>query len=626
MRYGYACIFLFLVVVTNAQQNIAISQLNDKAEALLNSNPNKALELARNAFAEAEKAKDEEGQCRALVLRGIGNYKVDNYDLALSRLNEAVEYCEKYKDTSNLAFATYWLGNSHLHNGDYAKALDSYMRVIELANYRNDNKNLARALDGKASIYEALGDYTKAEELYNGSLSLAQKIGFKEWYPTVYFSLANLAYAKGDVNGAIARYKEAIKESEAVGNLNNKANCLQQLASIYYGKNESRTAMEYIQQAMDVFQQTGSVSSFSYSRLLMAAILLKDRLYDDAIALAQKSYAEGKSKKEVRLQRDAAEILYYGYLGKGNNAKALESHVLFHNLSESEYKDEVTRKVTQQELQSNFERERAIEAAKQAKINAQKDTELAQENMVKKLYMIGFGFILVIAGLSIFAFVQKRKDTSLIANEKTKSDKLLLSILPGDVIADIKQSGNVHHIQPSTVLFADIKSFARGAGANPDKLNELKEQSVKKLDDIALRYRLNRVKNISDACLYVADPIPDGQAGAQNAMQAATEMADYIERLKDEQLKKGEQYVDVSIGMHSGPMIAGIVGVRKTDHDIWGDAVNIAARMEQHSEAGKLNISETTYELVKGKYKGRHHGKITDRNNNEIEMFFIETV
>ena len=71
-------------------------------------------------------------------------------------------------------------------------------------------------------------------------------------------------------------------------------------------------------------------------------------------------------------------------------------------------------------------------------------------------------------------------------------------------------------------------------------------------------------------------------------------------------------------------MIAGIVGVRKTDHDVWGDTVNIAARMEQHSETGKINVSERAYEMVKDKYKGKHHGKITDRNNDEIEMFFLE--
>lgn len=623
MKHWYACL-LSLLVFTLSAQHKAISELNDTAEALLNSNPNRALELARKATTEAEDTKNTAEYCRSLVLRGIANYKVDDYDKALARFNEAVEQSNKYADTSNLAYATYWLGNVHLHNSDYAKALDSYLKVAELASKTKDLKNLARSQDGRASIYEALGELDKAEEFYLQSLESARKANYKEWYPTIKFSLANIAYSQGNTNEAVATYTEAIKESEAVGNLNNKANSLQQLASIYYTQNNSRTAMKYIQEAMDIFQQTGSSSSFSYSRLLMAAILLKDRQYDDAISLAQKSFEEGEKKKENRLQRDAAEILYYAYLGKGNNAKALESHVLFHNLSESEYKNEVTKKVTQQELQSNFEREREIETARQAKLNAEKDTKIAEQRMTQKVYMIGIGFILIIAGLSIFAFMQKRKDTRLIANEKTKSDKLLLSILPADVITDIKQSGTVHNMQSSSVLFADIKNFAKGPNADLGKLNQLKEQAIKKLDDIALRYRLSRIKNISDASLYVAEPVPDGAAAINNVMQAATEMMAYVEKLKETQLANGEQYIDLSIGIHSGPMVAGIVGVRKTDHDVWGDTVNIAARMEQHSEVGKINLSERAYEMVKDKYRGRHHGKITDRNNHEIEMFFIE--
>lgn len=623
MKYWYACLLSILAFALSAQHK-TITELNDTAETLLNSNPMKALEIARKASIEAEEAKAYAEYCRSLVLRGIANYKVDNYEKATERFDNAVEECTKHADTPSLAYAIYWQGNIYLHNSEYAKALDSYLQVAELAAKTNDLKNLARSQDGRASIYEALGELDKAEELYLHSLQSAQKAQYREWYPTVKFSLANIAYTQGNIQQAIEVYNEAIKESEAVGNLNNKANSLQQLASIYYTQNKSQEAMKYIQQAMDIFQQTGSTSSFSFSRLLMAAILLKDRQYDDAISLAQKSFDEGKAKKENRLQRDAAEILYYAYLGKGNNSKALESHVLFHNLSESEYKNEVTKKVTQQELQSNFEREREIEGARQAKLNLEKDTKIAEQRMTQKLYIIGLGFILIIAGLSIFAFMQKRKDTRLIADEKTKSDKLLLSILPADVIADIKQSGTVHSTQPSSVLFADIKNFARGANADVAKLNQLKEQAIKKLDDIAMRYRLSRIKNISDACLYVAEPHPDGVAAVNNVMQAATEMMTYVEKLKETQLANGEQYIDLSIGIHSGPMIAGIVGVRKTDHDVWGDTVNIAARMEQHSETGKINVSERAYEMVKDKYKGKHHGKITDRNNDEIEMFFIE--
>lgn len=623
MKYWYACLLSIVALALSAQHK-TITELNDTAETLLNSNPMKALEIARKASIEAEEAKAYAEYCRSLVLRGIANYKVDNYEKATERFDNAIEASTKHADTTSLAYATYWLGNIYLHNSEYAKALDSYLQVAELAAKTNDLKNLARSQDGRASIYEALGELDKAEELYLHSLQSAQKAQYKEWYPTVKFSLANIAYTQGNIQQAIDVYNEAIKESEAVGNLNNKANSLQQLASIYYTQNKSQEAMKYIQQAMDIFQQTGSASSFSFSRLLMAAILLKDRQYDDAISLAQKSFDEGKAKKENRLQRDAAEILYYAYLGKGNNTKALESHVLFHNLSESEYKNEVTKKVTQQELQSNFEREREIEGARQAKLNLEKDTQIAEQRMTQKLYIIGIGFILIIAGLSIFAFMQKRKDTRLIADEKTKSDKLLLSILPADVIADIKQSGTVHNTQPSSVLFADIKNFARGANADIAKLSQLKEQAIKKLDDIAMRYRLSRIKNISDACLYVAEPHPDGVAAVNNVMHAATEMMAYVEKLKETQLTNGEQYIDLSIGIHSGPMIAGIVGVRKTDHDVWGDTVNIAARMEQHSETGKINVSERAYEMVKDKYKGKHHGKITDRNNDEIEMFFLE--
>lgn len=623
MKYWYACLLSIVALALSAQHK-TITELNDTAETLLNSNPMKALEIARKASIEAEEAKAYAEYCRSLVLRGIANYKVDNYEKATDLFDNAIEASTKHADTTSLAYATYWLGNIYLHNSEYAKALDSYLQVAELAAKTNDLKNLARSQDGRASIYEALGELDKAEELYLHSLQSAQKAQYKEWYPTVKFSLANIAYTQGNIQQAIDVYNEAIKESEAVGNLNNKANSLQQLASIYYTQNKSQEAMKYIQQAMDIFQQTGSTSSFSFSRLLMAAILLKDRQYDDAISLAQKSFDEGKAKKENRLQRDAAEILYYAYLGKGNNTKALESHVLFHNLSESEYKNEVTKKVTQQELQSNFEREREIEGARQAKLNLEKDTKIAEQRMTQKLYIIGIGFILIIAGLSIFAFMQKRKDTRLIADEKTKSDKLLLSILPADVIADIKQSGTVHNTQPSSVLFADIKNFARGANADIAKLSQLKEQAIKKLDDIAMRYRLSRIKNISDACLYVAEPHPDGVAAVNNVMHAATEMMAYVEKLKETQLTNGEQYIDLSIGIHSGPMIAGIVGVRKTDHDVWGDTVNIAARMEQHSETGKINVSERAYEMVKDKYKGKHHGKITDRNNDEIEMFFLE--
>ena len=86
----------------------------------------------------------------------------------------------------------------------------------------------------------------------------------------------------------------------------------------------------------------------------------------------------------------------------------------------------------------------------------------------------------------------------------------------------------------------------------------------------------------------------------------------------------GEHTFEVRIDIHSGPVVAGIVGVKKFAYDIWGDTVNTAARMEQKSEAGKINISQTTYELVKGKYSCTYRGEIEAKNKGMMKMYFVE--
>jgi class 3 adenylate cyclase/Tfp pilus assembly protein PilF len=605
-----------------AQTTADVDRLCNEAEALLNSNPKQGLKISQQANALAEKLNYKKGIGKTLALRGVANYKFDIYDKASLRIKEAIEYSSKNNDTATLSFATYWRGNINLHMGNYSKALDDFQTAYVLADAIQDKKMLARSIDGKASIYESLNQLDKAEELYKEALKTAEDAGFKDWPPTVIFSLGNLAYNKGKTDEAIKYYNEAITLSEEVYNLNNKANCMQQLASIYYEKNESKKAMKYIQQAMDIFQQTGSQSSFSYSRLLMSAILLKDKQWNDAIALAEKSLQEGRQKKETALQRDAAEMLYYSYLGKRDNANALKYHVMFHDLAETNHHEELSKKITQLELQDNFKKQREVENAQQAKVEAVLNMGIEKQRIIKKTYMIGFGLLIIIAGLAIFAFLQKRNDTRLIAAEKTKSDKLLLNILPADIVTQIKQTGLAQNIEPVTALFADLKSLNTdvglgGGGGNKD----MYQQYIIALNDIANRYQLEPIKTTDDSYLCVSEP---GTGKPEMVVKAALDMLNLIEIQKEVRLAKGEKYYEISIGIHSGVLVGGIIGVRKANYDIWGDTIDVAGRMEQHSETGKINVSDATYELVKHLYKGTHHGKITGRSNEDIEMYFID--
>jgi len=109
-------------------------------------------------------------------------------------------------------------------------------------------------------------------------------------------------------------------------------------------------------------------------------------------------------------------------------------------------------------------------------------------------------------------------------------------------------------------------------------------------------------------------------------LTAAFEIRNFMLQRKNEKESRGEIPFELRTGIHTGPVVAGIVGVRKYAYDIWGDTVNLAARLEQNSEAGKINISGTTYELVKTKFNCIHRGKIQAKNKGEIDMYYAENI
>ena len=620
---------LLFVFSVFPQNDGDVDQQNQKAETLLNQNPKESFSIASGAKTSAEAGNNKKGQAKAVAIMGVASYKIDDYAKAKIFINQAEALSEEINDTSLIAFCKYWQANLELNHGDYGKALDFYQTALILAQKINDKKNIARALDGKGTIYEALGEDDKALELYIQSLATAQEVKFKEWYGNVTFEFANQAYKKGKLDEAIAKYTEAIQLSEEAGNLNNKANCLQQLASVYYDKHDSKQAMKNVQQAMDIFKETGSTSSFSHSRVLMCFILLSDKQYDLAIELATMSLQEGKSIGETDLEKSAAEALYYAYLYKGDKAKALEFHVKFHELSEQNHTKDLARKMTQLELQTNFENEKKIAKAIQDKKDTEMNAAFEKQKLIKKASFIGIGLLAVIAALSVFAFAQKRNDTRLIASEKRKSDELLLNILPAEVASELKEStrSGAGNYDLATVLFADIKNVSGVAEkTNAAQLATEMDYYFKKFDEIISRYKIEKIKTIGDAYLCVGGVPKAEQDNAYYVISAALEMQDFMKQAKAEKEKTGGVYFEIRIGIHTGPLIAGIVGVRKFAYDIWGDTVNVAARMEQHGEQGKINISGTTYELIKGKFSCTYRGKTEARNKTQLDMYFVDGI
>ena len=220
-----------------------------------------------------------------------------------------------------------------------------------------------------------------------------------------------------------------------------------------------------------------------------------------------------------------------------------------------------------------------------------------------------------------------RFDLMLLKEEKKKSDALLLNILPAEIADELKKFGKSYarkHEQV-TILFADIKGFSSIAeNLSADELVTQLDECFRAFDNIVEKHGLEKIKTIGDAYVCACGlpkPVPDN---ASKTLMAALDMLDFIKGFGLTKKIQNLPAFEFRVGIHTGPVITGVVGLKKFTYDIWGDAVNMAARMEQHGEAGKINISGFTYQLVKDKFTCIHRGKIEAKNKGEVDMYFVE--
>ncbi|MCB0699228.1 MAG: hypothetical protein KDC11_05235 [Chitinophagaceae bacterium] len=214
--------------------------------------------------------------------------------------------------------------------------------------------------------------------------------------------------------------------------------------------------------------------------------------------------------------------------------------------------------------------------------------------------------------------------TKEIVEEKKKSDDLLRNILPEEVAEELKQRGSTEakYFDHVSVLFTDFVDFTQaGEKFSPQELVDELDTCFKAFDAIISKYGIEKIKTIGDAYLAVCGLPKATDDHAEKMVNAAMDIMTFMQNRKK---ALPDRAFDIRIGIHSGAVVAGIVGVKKFAYDIWGDTVNIAARMEQTSEPGRINISENTHELVKGKFEFVYRGEIEAKNKGKMKMYFLE--
>jgi class 3 adenylate cyclase len=215
----------------------------------------------------------------------------------------------------------------------------------------------------------------------------------------------------------------------------------------------------------------------------------------------------------------------------------------------------------------------------------------------------------------------------IIEKEKDKSEELLLNILPVDIADELKNTGRseARRFENVTILFTDFKDFTKiSEGLSPEELVKEIDFCFRAFDEITAKFGVEKIKTIGDAYMAAGGLPKTNLSHPIDVVNAGLEIVAFMAAYKEKRQAIGLESFEIRIGIHTGPVVAGIVGTRKFAYDIWGDTVNLASRMESSGEPGKINISSVTYDLVKNQFECSYRGKIKAKNKGEVDMYFVE--
>lgn len=262
------------------------------------------------------------------------------------------------------------------------------------------------------------------------------------------------------------------------------------------------------------------------------------------------------------------------------------------------------------------------------------NAELSQQRAERNLLLSLGALVAVIAvGYFLRSRVLRQHNrilaikNQLIREEKQRSEELLLNILPFTIAEELKKNGvaEARQYESVSVLFTDFVNFTKIAETmSPQQLVCDLDYCFKQFDTIIQRNGLEKIKTIGDAYMC-ASGLPTPQYDhAQRIVRAALAIQDFLNDWKAERIARNEPFFEARIGIHTGNLVAGVVGSKKFAYDIWGDTVNLAARIESAGVAGRVNISEETYRLVNVDFDCTPRGKILTKSKGELDMFFVE--
>ena len=587
-------------------------------------NPDSAIVYANKAISLASEIEFKKGEGMGYKNIGLANYFIGDYDLVLENWEKSLAIFEEIDFKSGISNLQNNIGSVYQTKGNDPTALEYFINSLRNGQAIQDTTRIATAQLNIGTVYSNVpSTYDQALEAYDKALPRFRELGNDDGVAIASLNIGELYLKKNNPTAAI----EYLEESrELIDESNYGHSYSLTLLGEAHGKlGNLSLAEQYYRKAVSVANNSQSKMEQSKAQIGLAEVLGKRGAYREAISNYLAGLDLAKETEVFYDQADAYEGLSKMYKATGALQNALAANEQFILLRDTIRADNYEKTLGFLRVEfdlANKEKEiNLLNAENQLKeVQIEKDARAKQS-----LYIILILFLAIIAGL-IFQFFYIRRSNRRLAFERNRSEQILLNILPKETAEELKENGFIKakEFKEITVLFTDFKEFsviARNISA--DKLVKSVDYYFKAFDEITERRNLEKIKTIGDAYMCAGGLPTENNTHADDAYAAAQEILQFVKE-KQENPPKGIYPFEIRIGLNSGPVVAGVVGTKKFQYDIWGSTVNIAARMESNSIPGKINVSENTYQLLKDKKAFTYRGEVKVKNEQVLKMYFAE--
>ena len=621
-----------------------------------------ALQYAEAYLAETKEQKADDSIVKALNTLGFLKRKMKEGKASKAYFQRALDHNQALADKAKPSGKAALLTNTGVINAnlrDYGKALESFEKALELRKSENNREDVAKLYNHIATTYFLRGDLIQSKSVAEVALEQAQSIDAPAVQQETYRILANISEATGNFE-AYQNYTRQFQEAKD---------------KVFAKRNEREQAMV---SKKFIIEQLESRLKLTLSEAKQQKLAAENAEKEKELAQSKAEQAEQARKLQ---QARAEQAEKERQLAKARAEQAVQGRLLAEQRAENERKEKELANARAAEAlieaqKAEQARELAVARANEAKAEQEKKLEAQERQNEFRILLSILAFVVITLGLISIFFIRNRKKNRLLAqqNEKIqdqnddlqhknaeisaqrdtlsvlnkdlnqkseeiaaqrdaiesemeKSDQLLLNILPMQTARELKENGRAtpKQYKQATVLFTDFKGFTGLAERlTPEQVIEELNYCFIAFDEILARNNMEKIKTIGDAYMAVGGVPIANDTNPTDAVRAGLEIQEFAKEWARQKEAKGVPPWEIRLGIHTGSLIAGVVGKSKFAYDIWGDTVNLASRMETGGEVGKVNISGTTYQYVKEEFSCVYRGKVEAKNKGDVDMYFVE--